>query len=148
MYDRLGEILKESLEEGKIKFSYIEKSPETQKESFENKEAAFEPQDKESPDSNPKESESKQNEEESQSYSNVKNPVKIKITPELRNAYRLLDLTFSANEADIKKHYREKLKYYHPDYQKENPVLKKVATKKTEQVVEAYLLIMKEVFSK
>ena len=88
------------------------------------------------------------NDKETEVYSNVKNPVKIQITPELRNAYRLLDLTFSANEADVKKHYREKLKYYHPDYQKENPVLKKVATKKTEHVVEAYLLIMKEVFLK
>ncbi len=144
MYDRLGELLKESLEEGKIKFSYIAESDETSKssENTENKNEApesSESQDKDSSNSNAKESEN---------YSNVKNPVKIKVTPELRNAYRLLDLTFSANEADVKKHYREKLKYYHPDYQKENPVLKKVATKKTEQVVEAYLLIMKEVFLK
>ena len=61
-----------------------------------------------------------------------------KITPEIERCYRLLDITVSASLDDIKKAYKEKLKYYHPDRHADNPVLLKVATDKTRQVVEAY----------
>ena len=38
-----------------------------------------------------------------------------KITPEIERACRLLDITTSANSNDVKKAYKEKLKYFHPD---------------------------------
>ena len=66
-----------------------------------------------------------------------------KITPELARAYRLLGITFSATTEDVKKAYKEKIKYYHPDRHTVNAVMQKIATDKTCQVVEAFTLIMK-----
>lgn len=66
-----------------------------------------------------------------------------KITPELVRAYRLLGITFSATTEDVKKAYKEKIKYYHPDRHTVNAVMQKIATDKTRQVVEAFTLIMK-----
>ncbi|MBP5175626.1 MAG: DnaJ domain-containing protein [Treponema sp.] len=67
-----------------------------------------------------------------------KNFIYKKLTPELERAYRLLGIETSANADDVKKAYKEKIKYYHPDKYNENPVLQKVATDKTRQIVEAY----------
>ncbi len=64
------------------------------------------------------------------------------ITPEISKAFRLLDITPSANLEDLKKAYKEKIKYYHPDKFQNNPVMEKVATDKTRQVVEAYALLI------
>ena len=66
-----------------------------------------------------------------------------KITPELARAYRLLGITFSATTEDVKKAYKEKIKYYHPDRHTVNAVMQKIATDKTRQVVEAFTIIMK-----
>lgn len=66
-----------------------------------------------------------------------------KITPELARAYRLLGITFSATTEDVKKAYKEKIKYYHPDRHTVNAVMQKIATDKTRQVVEAFTLVMK-----
>ena len=66
-----------------------------------------------------------------------------KITPELARAYRLLGITFSATTEDVKKAYKEKIKYYHPDRHTVNAIMQKIATDKTRQVVEAFTLIMK-----
>ena len=66
-----------------------------------------------------------------------------KITPEIERACRLLDITTSANSNDVKKAYKEKLKYFHPDKYDKNPVLKKVATNNTRMIVEAYELLIK-----
>ena len=60
-----------------------------------------------------------------------------KITPELARAYRLLGITFSATTEDVKKAYKEKIKYYHPDRHTVNAVMQKIATDKTRQVVAA-----------
>ena len=51
--------------------------------------------------------------------------------------------TFSATTEDVKKAYKEKIKYYHPDRHTVNAVMQKIATDKTRQVVEAFTLIMK-----
>ncbi|MBQ2081594.1 MAG: DnaJ domain-containing protein, partial [Treponema sp.] len=53
----------------------------------------------------------------------------------------LLGIETSATPDDVKKAYKEKIKYYHPDKYNDNPVLQKVATDKTRQVVESYKLL-------
>ena len=58
-------------------------------------------------------------------------------------ALRLLDLTDSATLEDVKRAYKEKLKYFHPDKYDKNEVLKTVATKKTRMIVDAYELLCK-----
>ena len=57
-----------------------------------------------------------------------------KLTPELERAYRMLDISVSADSEDLKKAYKEKLKYYHPDRHQNNEILKRVATNKTKKI--------------
>ncbi len=71
----------------------------------------------------------------------LKSFVYRKITPELEWAYRLLSVETSATPEQIKKAYKEKLKYYHPDRHAGNQVLEKVANEKTTQVLKAFELI-------
>lgn len=130
MYDRLGDLLNETLESGEIKFIHIEDKDEVPVEAAPVKDAHTE-------------------EESPSSFKQRKEPAKKKrivyrkLTPELERQYRILDITVSATLEEVKKAYKEKIKYYHPDKHEGNLVLKKVATDKTRQVVEAYNAIVK-----
>lgn len=137
MYDKLGDLLNESLKSGQVKFKkkikYSEKEiPHEEKKSEEN----F---------SKENVSKNKTRAEQKNQTEHLKNKISSlkKITPEVERACRLLDITASANQDDVKKAYKEKLKYFHPDKYDKNPVLKKVATNKTRMIVEAYELLMK-----
>lgn len=139
MYDKLGDLLNETLRSGQVKFKkkikYSEKEiPHEEKKSEEN----FS---KENIIKNKTKAEQK-NQAEPLTLNNKVSYLK-KITPEIERACRLLDITTSANSNDVKKAYKEKLKYFHPDKYDKNPVLKKVATNKTRMIVEAYELLMK-----
>lgn len=127
MYDRLGDLLSETLEAGEVKFIKVEVKKveeETQRLNVEGKE-------KERPKKN-----------SSKAKPKAHNVFIYKtITPELERAYRLLDISFQSSLEEIKKSYKEKLKYYHPDRYEDNEVLKKVATDKTRQIVAAYKMI-------
>jgi DnaJ like chaperone protein len=61
-------------------------------------------------------------------------------------AFRILGVNSSATKDEVKKAYKEKLKYFHPDRYQENEILQKVATNKTRQIVSSYEKIMKEFF--
>lgn len=177
MYDRLGDLLNETLEAGEIKFVKVEveqkESEKTQNESAplensgnigqtENQEEKTNSNDTQS---EPKEK-VKQNHNSRPEYHRPENTGTIyhaedlggndntreykprsfiykKITPELEKAYKLLDVPFNSTLEDLKKAYKDKLKYYHPDRHADNETLQKVATDKTRQVVEAYNLIVK-----
>jgi DnaJ like chaperone protein len=61
------------------------------------------------------------------------------------NAYRILDITPSATDAEVKKAYRSMAKKYHPDkLQSKDPALIKGAQEKFQQVQQAYEKIQKE----
>ena len=55
-----------------------------------------------------------------------------------KKAASVLGLGEAASLEEVKKAYREKLKYFHPDRHGDNPVLQKVAREKTRQVIEAW----------
>ncbi|MDO5772773.1 MAG: DnaJ domain-containing protein [Spirochaetales bacterium] len=136
MYDKLGDLLNETLKSGQVKFKkkikYSEEEiPHEEKKSEKNftKENVSK--------NKTKTEQKKQTELLNNKFSYLK-----KITPEIERACRLLDITASANSNDVKKAYKEKLKYFHPDKYDKNPVLKKVATNKTRMIVEAYELLM------
>ena len=63
------------------------------------------------------------------------------LSPEEERACRLLGVSAASSAADIRKAYKEKLKYYHPDRYAGNPVLSKIATDKTREIVAAYTLL-------
>ena len=161
-YDRLGDLLSETLEAGHVNFIRLEReydagegeenfsstngsassageatsstkgstSSTVHATSFINRATSFE-------------KESASSTRSSTSTSSTRKRVIYKhITPEISKAFRLLDITPSANLEDLKKAYKEKIKYYHPDKFQNNPVMEKVATDKTRQVVEAYALLV------
>ncbi len=113
MYDKLGDLLNETLEAGAVKFIRIEK---------------------EEPQPEPEKQEEKPPKEQKKD----KRVIYKKLNPELEREYRLLDITVSATVDDVKKAYKEKLKYFHPDRYADNAVLEKVATNKTREIVKAY----------
>lgn len=151
MYDRLGDLLNETLESGGIKFVHIDKdgnisekkanldddvSVKSKPENNEGKAKTESPKEK----INAEQKKNKSAEESKSQRTSSKHHRVIykKLTPELERQYRLLGITVSATFEDVKKAYKEKLKYYHPDRHVDNPILQKVATDKTMQVVEAY----------
>lgn len=146
MYDRLGDLLSKTLETGfvktaapgkKVKDGARKKNTEQKlRSSAEQNQTATRRENT----ANRRENTSthRENRQSFVYHSAVK-----KITPELARAYRLLGITFSATTEDVKKAYKEKIKYYHPDRHTVNAVMQKIATDKTRQVVEAFTLIMK-----
>ncbi len=154
MYDRLGELLNETLEAGEIRFIKVDSEGDfkTNDENVLKKESP-----KKNQESNPLKSSSAgedsffyKNESEKTEQAKVKHQkpkiskhyyIYKTITPEVSNAYRLLDLRTTDSLDDVKKAYKEKLKYFHPDRYEDNAVLKKIATDKTQQIVEAYKLL-------
>lgn len=137
MYDKLGDLLNETLKSGQVKFKKKIKYPQ--------KEIPHEEKKSEENFSKENVSKNKTKTEQKKQAEPLNNKVSYlkKITPEIERACRLLDITTSANSNDVKKAYKEKLKYFHPDKYDKNPVLKKVATNKTRMIVEAYELLIK-----
>lgn len=145
MYDRLGDLLSKTLETGFVKTAAPGKKVKdgARKKNTEQKlrSAAEQNQTATHRENTAKRRENTATHENRQSF--VYHSAVKKITPELARAYRLLGITFSATTEDVKKAYKEKIKYYHPDRHTVNAVMQKIATDKTRQVVEAFTLIMK-----
>lgn len=157
MYEKLGELLSESLEKGEVlQFTEEDTFSEEKFDIFQNLSSSQEKSEKKSAEKIKEESK-EQNKEHKQftagtSQNRRKSSINQKrkktgmvykvLPPEVERAYRLLDITVSATQEDIKKAYKEKLKYYHPDRHQNNEVLQKVATNKTKQIVEAFNLLM------
>lgn len=150
MYDKLGELLSETLDAGEIKFVKVERPVSSAKEEIDSaaqkeSEATFEGQKKDGGgEKNKTEQKAKAKKRKAQPKGKpvANNTYFYKhITPELERAYRLLDINFQSTLEDAKKAYKDKLKYYHPDRYAGNEVLTKVATDKTRQIVEAFNMI-------
>lgn len=145
MYDRLGDLLSKTLETGFVKTAAPGKKVKdgARKKNTEQKlrSAAEQNQTATRRENTANRRENTATHENRQSF--VYHSAVKKITPELARAYRLLGITFSATTEDVKKAYKERIKYYHPDRHTVNAVMQKIATDKTRQVVEAFTLIMK-----
>lgn len=145
MYDRLGDLLSKTLETGFVKTAAPGKKVKdgARKKNTEQKlrSAAEQNQTATRRENTTTRRENTSTHENRQAF--VYHSAVKKITPELARAYRLLGITFSATTEDVKKAYKEKIKYYHPDRHTVNAVMQKIATDKTRQVVEAFTLIMK-----
>lgn len=151
MYDRLGDLLSKTLETGfvktaapgkKVKDGACKKNTEQKlRSAAEQNQTATRRENTANRRENTATHENTSTHENRQSF--VYHSAVKKITPELARAYRLLGITFSATTEDVKKAYKEKIKYYHPDRHTVNAVMQKIATDKTRQVVEAFTLIMK-----
>lgn len=152
MFDRLGDLLSETLEEGEIPFVRINPKEENAGSSGSDSASKAASGSRAEKTENPRYEEEQKTDSSSRKNSSgqqgtsrkasAKKTVLKKVTPQLSFAYRLLGITFSATAEDIKKAYKEKLKIYHPDKYESNPVMKKVATGKTKQVIDSFNLIM------
>lgn len=147
MYDKLGDLLNETLDKGFVQFVEVEGEDKktTYDDSFESKKVKDDESSCNS-DSSIKDEEFSININLKKSQSSKKIIYK-KITPEIERAFHLLDISFSANLDDARKAYKDKIKYFHPDKYEDNAVLKKVATDKTRQVVDAYNIVVKFISS-
>ncbi|QOS40070.1 hypothetical protein DYE49_06215 [Treponema rectale] len=136
MYDRLGELLNETLKDGYVKSSEPQKETErfteteTQASSLKNKNGFTWPKGKKK----------KSSSFEKKSVESKKKVKKI-FSAEAERALRLFSLDGNYTEEELKKAYKEKLNVFHPDKNKKLPIVQKVAAEKTRQVVEAFRLL-------
>jgi len=71
--------------------------------------------------------------------------IKAMFVKSSNNAYKILEITISATDADVKKAYRSMAKKYHPDkLQTKDPAMVKGAKEKFQEVQKAYEIIQKE----
>ncbi len=64
------------------------------------------------------------------------------IPPEVEQAFKILGIKSDSPQDEIKRAYKEKLKYFHPDHYIDNPVLYKIATDKTRLIMESYNILV------
>lgn len=69
-------------------------------------------------------------------------PSSLTLPPEVSAAYSTLGLAPIATLEEVKAAWREKLKMFHPDSNSNNAVVQKVAKQKTLEVMEAYKVIL------
>lgn len=152
MYDRLGDLLSQTLEKGSAKIigneQILQEKEEVEKkkleEEIEEERQKLHEEVAERLKAKKIEEEKKKKEAERKSQERINTATVIKhISGELERAYRLLNIPYGSSAEEIKKAYRERLMYFHPDKHKDNPVLQKVANDKTRQIIEAYDLIIK-----
>ncbi|MBO6177380.1 MAG: J domain-containing protein [Treponema sp.] len=146
MYDRLGELLNETLKDGYVKSSEPQKETErfteteTQASSLKNKNGFTWPKGKKKKTTSFEKNSSEKNSSEKKSVESKKKVEKI-FSPEAERALRLFSLDENYTEEELKKAYKEKLNVFHPDKNKKLPIVQKVAAEKTRQVVEAFRLL-------
>ena len=136
MYDRLGELLNETLKDGYVK------SDDSQDKSgqFEDSEKKSSSAGKRNGFKWPKGRKKKSGTFEKKDPEPDKKNLRI-FSPEAERALRLFSLDENYTEDELKKAYKEKLNVFHPDKNKKLPIVQKVAAEKTRQVVDAYRLL-------
>ena len=78
-------------------------------------------------------------------YTSDLESIKAMFVKSTDNAYRILEISPSANDAEVKKAYRTMAKKYHPDkLQSKEPALIKGAQEKFQEVQKAYDEIQKQ----
>lgn len=142
MYDKLGDLLCQTLAEGKVKFVKVEKT-----QAAENSDSDIADERKKLDDDLKRAEQNARKRRsafrKSAQKKNHSSATVIKsVDPEIQRAMRLLDIREGSSRDEITRAYKKKLMYFHPDRYASNPVLEKVATKKTEQIIEAYKLIL------
>ncbi len=162
MYDRLGELLNETLEAGEVRFVRMENPVQEESNTVVEEEKTFAEAKADEIIDSIKKSRARRIIEQQEEYQTVEatiyksgtahninissyspnNFIYKKITPDIERACRLLELEQNFSEDEIKKAYKQKLKYYHPDRYEGNAVLQKVASDKTQQIVNAYHLLL------
>ena len=139
MFDRLGDLLSATLDDGELpKNDFNQLNPQIELEEY-------------------RISSAQKNESEAKSENNAekariqkKSAIKKNIAEEkkskeffvpyhLKTQFSLLGITGAkTTEDEIKVAYKEQLRQFHPDKQKNIPILQKIATTKTSQIIEAY----------
>ena len=163
IYDRLGDLLKETLDAGSVKFVRVEipeaedrgkdknqaqeKDSEVKKEKFEDPADFVLKNERFREDYHTGQTGTVYHSSDAGKFSQreyvPKSFVYKKLTPEIENAYKLLDIPTSSSPDEIKKAYKEKIKSFHPDRYEGNETLSHAATEKTRLIVEAYKTLVK-----
>lgn len=163
IYDRLGDLLKETLDAGSVKFVRVEipeaedrdkdknqaqeKDSEVKKEKFEDPADFVLKNERSREEYHAEQTGTVYHSSDAGKFSQreyvPKSFVYKKLTPEIENAYKLLDIPTSSSPDEIKKAYKDKIKSSHPDRYDGNETLSQAATEKTRLIVEAYKTLVK-----
>ena len=146
MYEKLGDLLNETLEAGRVKFVRVERTEEPG------------PAESAAADSTggrrgdgdfassfyraEREAEKRYFKTSGNDAGEGRRIIYRRITPELENAYSLLGLGIGAGKEDVRRAYKEKLLSYHPDRYAGKELMEKIANDKTRKLVSAYRLIL------
>ena len=159
MYEKLGDLLNETLEAGRVKFVHIERE-DSEEEGESVKDSGGGKDREDSPGSGGQAGNERayadsfyraETEAEKRYFKTshrLKEPferrrvIYKRVSPELEKAFTLLGLDSTVDKDAVKKAYKEKLLYYHPDRYAGKDVMEKVANDKTREVVAAYRLVM------
>ncbi len=142
MYDKLGDLLNETLECGEVKFVHIDRKDDFEQNQTES-DFSYEQQNNEEISETEYSSEWNTWKNEKTDFHRKARKTLYKTIPsECVQAYKLLGLGFTFDKNAVKQAYKEKLKYYHPDKWAGNEIYEKVATDKTREVVQAYNLLI------
>ena len=134
MYDKLGDLLSETLDSG---FIFSPEQPKNE-----------EPKKQEPPPPPPKTDSEKKEKKVDFNFFRAKKPqpkgevFKFSETPEqVFNALAFFELSGDASFDECKKKYHEKLMYFHPDKWSDNAVLQKISKEKTEQILHNWKIL-------
>ena len=122
IYEELGKLLNQTLESGQIKFVKVD-NPLTEANS----------------NADHNKSKEKKQSKKSTGPSIYKS---FQIDAKLEASLKILGCNINSTDEEIKKAYKEKIKYFHPDNYDNNEIVKNIATKKTAQILEAYEYIL------
>lgn len=161
MYEKLADLLNKTLKDGTVKFINLpsqNKSENSQKKSADKFENSSNNQKVQSEKNQNKTSsslfENKESKLNQKSQPNFNNFAKKKLSEEERKkilfenqflslsdkekfALKVLSLELPFDSESLKQAYKEKLKYYHPDHWNKNDVLRNIAHKKTQEIINA-----------
>ena len=141
MYDKLGDLLSQTLENGHIPFVKVPKEEKQAQEEI--------PKQKENhteKESSPHCEEKKENvSDDFASFRKKKRrtyTIYRSVPPQIASCYALLNIPYDADKKQVKAAYKQLLKDLHPDRHSASSAELSAATERTQQVVEAYKQIL------
>ena len=142
MYDKLGDLLKQTLEKGQVKFVNVNDTADNANKNSSESTLNGTENSKEDSILNERIKKNINNSRVKQrpkaTYFIIKN-----VTPEVKEALKLFGLTEQSSKEELKAAYKQKLKSFHPDKYQNNEIVKQIAEKKTKQIIEGYSILDK-----
>lgn len=134
MYDKLGDLLSKTLQDGHIPFVKV---PKEEAKPLEEKSTQKVAEETETQEQRPHDDFSAFRKKKPRSYTIYRS-----VPQQIASCYAVLNLPYDADKKQVKAAYKQLLKDLHPDRHSATPEELTAATERTQQVVEAYKQIL------